>query len=174
MEFSNFNLIDKWEGLRLEAYQDGGGVWTIGWGHTKTARPGMKITREQAEELFLQDMAVYQTAVNQSVKRPINQNQFDAFCSLCFNIGVSGFKGSTALKRFNEGNNLGAAEAITWWNKDNGKVVQGLVNRRAEEKALFLTPVLGANNPPQLDLRDTLTEDLMKEYTEKLKTIWRN
>jgi lysozyme len=175
MKFKNYDLIKRWEGLELEAYKDGGGVWTIGYGHTGAAgdpKPslGMKITLEQAKAILDKDLVQFEKAVNDSVKVPLTQNQYDALVSLAYNIGPSGFKGSTVLRRLNDGNYDGAAEAITWWNKDNGKVIKGLVNRRAAERELFLTP---DQTGGQLDLRNILTEELMREYTQKLIEIWR-
>ena len=178
MKFKNYDFIKRWEGLELTAYKDTGGVWTIGYGHTArsgnppTPSAGMKITEAEAKAILDRDLVQYEKAVNDYVKVPLTQNQYDALVSLCYNIGPGqdGFKGSTAVKRLNNLDYSGASEALTWWNKDDGKVVKGLVNRRAAEKELFLTP----DQPGvQLDLRYSLTEELMKEYTQKLIDIWR-
>jgi lysozyme len=162
MDFKNYDFLKRWEGIKLNAYKDGGGVWTIGYGHTKDVKPGDVISLEQAHAFLEEDLAWAKKAVSDGVRIPITQNQYDAFVSLCYNIGATGFKGSTTLRRFNAGDIKGAADAITWWNKDNGKVIPGLVNRRAAEKALFLTTDIDP------------VEALLREYTEKLKELLKN
>lgn len=140
MKLDNDNLIKKWEALRLEAYlptpED---RWTIGWGHTKGVHKGMTITRAEAEQFFDNDVKWAEDAVNKHVTVGLTQHQFDALVSLTFNIGATAFKKSTCLKRLNAGDYEGAAEALTWWNKQNGKTLRGLVRRRAEEKEYFLS-----------------------------------
>lgn len=140
MKLQNEELIKKWEDLRLEAYLPTPyDVWTIGWGHTKGVKPGDVITEAEAQRLFDEDVQWAEDAVNKLVKVGLTQNQFDALVSLTFNIGETQFRNSTALKRLNAGNYEGAAEAMTWWNKQKGKVLRGLVRRRAEEKEYFLS-----------------------------------
>lgn len=172
MKFNAYDLLKEFEGLRLEAYKDVAGVWTIGYGHTGGVKAGDSITLEQAKQLLDQDLVRFEKAVNDGVKRPMTQNQYNAFVSLAYNIGVSGFLGSTALRRFNAGDVKGAADAITWWNQAGGKVVKGLVRRRAAERDLFLTPDNPLEPEAQGDLRDVLTRQLLEEYTQKLKEIW--
>lgn len=138
-------LIKRFEGLELEAYQDIAGVWTIGYGHTgDRAQPGNQITEHGAEQLLVADLAPREAAVNNLVKVPLNQNEFDALVSFVFNVGAGAFAGSTALTRLNRGDRIRAAEALTWWNKATVggtlREVQGLTRRRAAEKELFLTP----------------------------------
>lgn len=138
-------LIMRWEGLVLTAYQDVAGVWTIGYGHSERAplppKPyyGMTITADEAERILAQDLEHFASQIRPLFKRTPTPNQFGAMLSLAFNIGVGAFAKSTCLRRFNEGNVEGAAEALTWFNKAGGRKVQGLVNRRADEKKLFLT-----------------------------------
>jgi len=139
---TGIDLIKKWEGVRLDAYADAVGVWTIGFGHTAMAGPpkpvpGMKITRQEAEDILIRDLVKYETAVANAITRPATQNQFDAMTSLCFNIGPGNFAKSTLVKLFNVGDMEGAANAFSSWRKAGGKVLQGLVNRRADEEALF-------------------------------------
>lgn len=129
--------IKKWEGLRLNAYQDVVGVWTIGYGHTGTAKPGMRITPQEAERLLRQDLAWAERAVANGVKVPISQPMFDAMVSLCFNVGAGAFSKSTLLRKLNAGDIEGAAREFKRWNKGGGRVIQGLVNRRADEERLF-------------------------------------
>lgn len=138
-------LIKSFEGLELTAYQDAVGVWTIGYGHTRTVRPGQTISEDEAEALLRQDLEIFEEAVERLVKVPINENEFSALVSLTFNIGETAFRNSTALRRLNNGDRKGAADAIEWFNKArvNGQLVElrGLTRRRAAEKALFLKPV---------------------------------
>ena len=141
---AGLDLIKMFEGLRLEAYVDAVGIWTIGYGHTKGVRAGMVITEEKAEQFLREDLADAEGAVSRLVKVPINGNEFSALASLVFNIGSGNFQRSTVLRRLNAEDRVGAADAIEWWNKGrvNGvlTVLPGLVRRRAAEKALFLTP----------------------------------
>ncbi len=141
-------LIKRWEGLELESYQDIAGVWTIGYGHTETAGPNQKISEREAEELLKRDLEPRERAVSDLTSVPLNQNEFDALVSFVYNVGAGAYRNSTARKRLNRGDRVGAAEALTWFNKATiGGVlreVTGLTRRRAAEKALFLTPV----NPP--------------------------
>ena len=83
------------------------------------------------------DLKKFESAVNTAVVVPINQNQFDALVSLTYNIGIKAFKNSTLLKKLNVGDIRGAAAQFDVWINDGGKVVQGLVNRRAVERKLF-------------------------------------
>ena len=141
-------LIKRWEGLELESYQDIAGIWTIGYGHTETAGPNQKISEREAEELLKRDLEPRERAVGDLTSVSLNQNEFDALVSFVYNVGVGAYRNSTARKRLNRGDRIGAAEALTWFNKATiGGVlreVTGLTRRRASEKALFLTPV----NPP--------------------------
>jgi len=131
-------LIKADEGLRLRAYKDFGGVWTIGYGHTKTAKSGMVITIQKAEELFDQDIRATEIAVLKMVNRSLNQNQFDALVSLVYNIGIGAFQRSSLLKSLNAGNFADAAQQFARWVYVKGVKVAGLVKRRSKEAALFL------------------------------------
>jgi lysozyme len=141
-------LIKRWEGLELESYQDIAGIWTIGYGHTETAGPNQKISEREAEELLKRDLEPRERAVGDLTSVSLNQNEFDALVSFVYNVGIGAYRNSTARKRLNRGDRVGAAEALTWFNKATiGGVlreVTGLTRRRAAERALFLTPV----NPP--------------------------
>lgn len=131
------NFIKKWEGCRLKAYRCSANVWTIGWGHTKSVTPGMTITQLGADQLLDQDLEKYIKAVRNYVKVSLNQNQFDALTSFCFNVGIGAFQNSTLLRVLNQGNYQKAANQFLRWNQAGGKVIQGLVNRRKAEKELF-------------------------------------
>jgi lysozyme len=142
VKFTAYDHLERWEGLRLSAYLCPAKKWTIGYGHTRTAKPGMKITADEAKALLDGDLAWATAAVNRLARVPLNQNQFDALVSLVYNIGESAFAGSTVLRRLNGGDYAGAASAFEMWNKitdSAGKKVvsRGLANRRASERLLF-------------------------------------
>lgn len=130
-------LIESFESLRLESYQDVRGIWTIGYGSTLNVLPGMTITQEQAEQRLAQDLASAEAAVNVNVRVPLTQTQFDALCSFTFNCGNAAFKQSTLLRLLNQGDYAGAAEQFIRWDKAGGEVVAGLLRRRQAEIALF-------------------------------------
>lgn len=140
---AGLDLIKKFEGCKLTAYRCPAGVWTIGYGHTSAAgepkvMEGMKITAQEAERILAQDLVKYEKAVERVILRPMTQHQFDALVSLCFNIGQGALAGSSVVRRFNSGDIQGAADAFLMWTKAGGKELQGLVNRRKDERALFL------------------------------------
>lgn len=142
---TGLDLIKKFEGLRLEAYRDVAGIWTIGYGHTgDLAHEDSVITEAKAEWLLRQDVSWSERAVDDIVKVSLSQNEFDALVSLVFNIGVGNFQSSTCLRRLNNKDRNGAAMALQWFNKARigGELqeVAGLVRRRAAEAELFLTP----------------------------------
>jgi lysozyme len=149
---SAVELIKAFEGFRSRAAQLDDGRWTIGYGHTLTARAGAEITERDAEALLLYDLIQAAHAVNEHVYAPLNQNEFDALVSLVFNIGPRAFRGSPTLRRLNEGRPLEAAMAMEMWRKSDldGEriVIDALVRRRAAEKALFLKPVQGWTPAP--------------------------
>lgn len=134
---AGLNIIKAFEALRLAAYLDGGGVPTIGYGHTKGVKMGDTCTPAQAEAWILADSASAVAAVNGATKAPVSQSQFDAMVSLAFNIGNTAFIGSTLARLLNAGDVPGAANQFPRWNKDNGLVVAGLTRRRMAEQALF-------------------------------------
>lgn len=142
-------LIKSFESCRLRAYLDGGGVWTIGFGHTNGVKQGDTCTQEEADALFDAEIVIYEDGVNSLVKAPINQNEFDALVSFAYNVGLDidtddvaeGLGDSTLLKKLNKWDYAGAADEFPKWNKDNGIVVNGLTRRRKAEQALFLEPI---------------------------------
>lgn len=129
------------EGLRLEAYLDGGGVPTIGYGHTRGVYMGQKCTATEAMNWLREDASEAEIAVTRLVGAPINQNQFDALVSLVFNIGREAFRKSTLLALVNQENYNAAADQFRRWRFDNGVSIPGLLNRRRREQDLFLHPV---------------------------------
>ena len=140
-------LIKAFEGLMLEAYVDPVGIWTIGYGHIRGVQPGDRITAEEAETLLVNELQEYEHGVERLVRVPLNENEFSALVSFAYNVGVGALGSSTALRRLNAGDRLGAADALTWWNKGRVSgdlvVLPGLTRRRAAEKALFLKPAVG-------------------------------
>ena len=137
------DLICDFEGKRLVAYDDGVGVWTIGFGTTIypngiKVKKGDTCTEAQAKSYMAHDLKKFEQAVNGAVNIPLNQNQFDALVSLAYNIGTGAFNKSTLVKKLNAGDIRGAADQFDVWINAGGKRMQGLVNRRAREKALYL------------------------------------
>ena len=133
------NLIKSFEGLYLEAYQDAVDIWTIGYGHIQGVSEGMKITVTEAEKLLSQDLKRYEQAVEDAVKIEINENQFSALTSFCFNLGAGSLLQSTLLKLLNQGKIAEAANEFLRWDKAGGQSLLGLSRRRRAERALFLS-----------------------------------
>lgn len=137
-------LIKRFEGYRRKAAQLTDGRWTIGYGHTQTARAGAEVSEADAEALLLYDMIGVAHTVSELVYADLSQNQFDALCAFAFSIGLEAFRGSDVLKRVNEGAFTQAAFALELWRKAEFEgqriVIDALVRRRAAEKLLFLTP----------------------------------
>ncbi len=143
--------LKRWEGLRLDAYRDGGGVWTIGYGHTAAAgapRPeaGMTITEVEAERILRADLAWAERAVERHVAVPLGEGQFGALVSFVFNVGETAFAGSTLLRRLNAGDYAAVPEQLQRWVHDGGRRVEGLVNRRAAEAGLWARDGFVASN----------------------------
>ena len=133
-------------GLYLKAYQDSGGVWTIGWGSTfdfdkqRKVLPGDTITQAQAQKWLEMETSQNATDIKKLVTVPLNNNQLNSLISLIYNIGIGAFKRSTMLKLLNAGaNKQTVANEFDKWVYDNGVKVQGLINRRIAEKNLFLS-----------------------------------
>ncbi|UIM54092.1 lysozyme [Serratia marcescens] len=137
-------LIKRFEGLRLQAYQDSVGVWTIGYGWTQpVARrkvgAGMAIDVATAERLLVCGVAQFERGVERLVAVTITQGQFDALVSFAYNLGLRALENSTLLRRLNAGDRQGAADQFGRWVNAGGVRLDGLVARRAAERALFLT-----------------------------------
>jgi lysozyme len=140
-------IIKKWEGFKLDAYLDPVGIATIGYGTIRypdgqKVKMGDKTSEAEAEAFLKFEVDGTVASLNEVLKGiNLNQNQFDALVSLCYNIGVGGFKGSSILKFLKTGDFKKASESIDLWNKGtiNGvkTVLPGLVNRRKDERTLF-------------------------------------
>lgn len=153
MQISNkgLQIIKNHEQLRLKAYDDKQpnvnitsasqvkGKLTIGYGHTGSdVYVGQVINEAKADALLKADLKTAETTVNKRVKANLTQNMYDALVSICFNIGITNFSGSTLLNLLNQNDYVGASNQFDVWRKSGGVVMQGLVIRRQEEKELFL------------------------------------
>lgn len=140
---SGFEFLKKLEGCSLEAYQDSGGIWTVGYGSTQRVGPTTKITQREADEMLHGTVQSIEIAVAHLVKIEIDQNEFTALVCFAYNVGIHAFAHSTLLKVLNTGDKTGAAEQFLQWDKIkiNGvpTVSLGLLRRREQERALFLT-----------------------------------
>lgn len=198
MKTSNagLQLIMRFEGVRLKAYDDGVGVWTIGVGHTgHDVHPGLTISMKRALELLRGDLADAEAQVNQLVKRPLSQSQFDALVSLVFNTGAAPLR-MTLGSCLNKGDFHGASSQFGKWCKatKNGQLItlQGLVRRRAAETQMFnaapnnvhaLTHWLNQNEKEWVTRYDELDDagkgnspeahGLQEKMRRQRKLIWR-
>lgn len=136
-------LTEDFEGLELTAYQDQGGVWTIGYGHTgHDVYKGLTTTQEIAEQLLLHDVSTAELAVKRFVKVALEQHEYDAIVDFTFNLGAGRLAASTLLKKLNVGDKIGAALEFNKWDRVAGKVSKGLARRRMSEDELFVHGVL--------------------------------
>ncbi|RZV01059.1 UNVERIFIED_ORG: GH24 family phage-related lysozyme (muramidase) [Serratia quinivorans] len=141
---TGIELIKRFEGLELKAYQDSVGVWTIGYGWTqpvdgKKIGPGMVIDQATSERLLKCGVVQYEQGVNQLVKVNITQGQFDALVSFAYNLGLRSLSTSTLQQKLNAGDKQGAANEFGKWVNAGGVKLKGLVTRRAAERELFLS-----------------------------------
>jgi lysozyme len=134
-------LIKEFEGCKLEAYPDpatGGDPWTIGWGSTgQGIARGLRWTQAQADMRLSHDVAKFMSGVIAAAPKG-TANQIGAMTSLAYNIGLQAFRDSTLLRLHNAGDYVGAAAQFARWNKGSGKVMPGLVRRRAAEAEVYL------------------------------------
>lgn len=136
------NLIKKWEGLCLHAYQDIVGIWTVGYGSTyPKVTPNEIITEQDANSRFDNDLVKFEKSITNLVSIPLNSNQFSALVSLAFNVGPGNLKGKGLISKLNSGDYSGAANCFVNYDNAGGKENTGLYRRRLEEKVLFLTPI---------------------------------
>ncbi len=147
---SNFTCSDaglaltrRFEGLRLTAYADAAGVWTIGYGHTGPGvHEGLTITEHQAEIFLECDIARAVTGVNRLVTAAIRQNHFDALVDFAFNLGVAALSGSALLRYVNAEDFAAAAAEFPRWDHVKGRTLPGLLLRRQAEARLFGQDIL--------------------------------
>ena len=136
------DLIKSYEALKLKAYKCPAGVWTIGYGHTAGVKQGMEISRQRAEYLFGKDLYTISeypiSDIFYKAKVTLTQNQFDALCSLVFNIGATNFRKSTLLKKaLVDPNDKSIYNEFKKWNKSGKKELEGLTRRRIREANLY-------------------------------------
>jgi len=135
---AGLGLTKRYEGLRLKAYQDQAGVWTVGYGHTGTdVVAGREVTPLEAEALLRADVRCAIDCVNRSVRVPLEQHQFDALVDFCFNAGRGNFLRSSLLEKLNLKEVAGIAEEFGRWINVNGSPNRGLQRRRSAEAAMF-------------------------------------
>ena|ERR1700688_4283982 len=135
---NGLNLTMEFEGCKLESYPDSGGVFTIGYGHTKGVNPGQNCTIEDAKNWLSEDVSTAENCVNNMVHVELTQNQFDALVDFVFNLGSGHFIKSSLLRILNSGNYDLASMEFQKWDLDDGVVSEGLARRRMAEKNLFL------------------------------------
>lgn len=137
-------FIKQWEGVRPVVYRDAVGLPTVGVGHLLTPsdpwKVGDRIPDDEIERLLREDLRTAEAVVERAVRVPIDDDQFAALVSLAFNIGTGAFARSTLVKRLNAGDYAAAAGHFGDWKKAGGKVLKGLVRRRAAEADLFCGP----------------------------------
>ena len=136
-------LIKHFEGCSLTAYRDGAGIWTIGWGWTRPVdgvdvHRWMTISQEKADALFNEGVVDYEQAVCRLVTVALTQNQFDALVSFTYNLGPVALEHATLLAKLNAGDYAGAAAEFDRWVYIGKSPSDGLIRRRAAEKALFM------------------------------------
>jgi lysozyme len=141
----NLSIIKKYEGLKLEAYICPANVPTIGFGSTfypdgRRVKLGDKITLQEAESILLHDIKRFEKEVRNAVKIEITDNQLSALISFTYNVGASAFRKSTLLKKVNANpTDITIHNEFMRWTRAGGKVLPGLVKRRAEESKLYFT-----------------------------------
>jgi lysozyme len=145
IDAAGVKLIENFEGIRLKAYQDWVGIWTIGCGMTRYPKTGKKvqsgetITQAECDSMFLELVKDFEEAVTEAIKVTLTQSQFNALVSLCYNIGTTGFSNSTLVKRINaKASSDLIRAAFLLWIKAGGKFSRTLTKRRNEEADLFL------------------------------------
>lgn len=133
-------LVGAWEGVRTVAYRDIVGVPTVCFGETRGVKMGDRYTMEECRQMLGDGLVEFETNMRACLKSPdaIPEKPYIAFLSLSYNIGSRAFCGSSVARRANAGDIRGACNAITMWDRAGGKVVKGLVNRRADEKRICL------------------------------------
>lgn len=135
-------LIKEFEGLRTAAYLDAVGVWTIGYGHTSMAgapdvKQGMVITKTQADDILARDVAQFASGVRRHLHVILSDQKFSALVSFAYNVGLGNFEKSSVLTAANRKDFPAVGRRLQLWTKAGGRVLPGLVRRRAAEAALF-------------------------------------
>jgi len=154
-------LIKAYEGYRGQSRAMETGPNVVGYGHRLADQDAIELTREEADVLLREDILPVEDLVNEAVFAPLTQGQFDALCSLAYNIGADAFMKSGVLKAINNGRPIEAANGFDVWRKGRvggqSYIIDALVRRRTAEKALFLKPEYRSvtsprdSLPPQAD-----------------------
>lgn len=162
------DLIKKFEGIKLKAYQCSAGVWTIGYGHTSGVKSTDVITKERAEALLNSDLPKYEAKVNKYASRyGWNQNEFDALVSFAFNIGsidkltANGTRSRQVI-----------ADKMLAYKGAGGKVIDGLITRRKAERELFLSKDYTTGNSSVTSSKSNTNEGLVKVVQDWLNTSY--
>jgi len=141
---SGLSIIRRFEGLRLEPYLCPAGVASIGYGATRIA--GRKVTLKtkpiseaRADQLLGEQVRTFEQAVDRLIESPLTWDEFSALVSFTYNVGAGALQRSTLRQKLNRGDYLGAGNELPKWRIGGGRVLLGLVRRRAEERSLFLT-----------------------------------
>ena len=144
-------MIKHHEGVRYQPYQDPIGLWTVGVGHligdgkSLPQEWNKTFTSEEVDDILKDDLARFERGVNTLIPiTRLTQNQFDALVSFSFNVGLGNLQASTLRQKLNRGDYEGAANEFPKWRKAGGRVLNGLVRRRADEKAMFMSDVIHA------------------------------
>ena len=131
-------LVKRWEGCKLSAYLCPANVWTVGYGATgPDVRQGVVWTQEKAESRLRSDLSGFGARVDALVLVDLSAPQMASLAALAYNIGINAFRASTLLRKLNAGDYAGAAKEFDKWIRGGGRVLPGLVKRRADERALF-------------------------------------
>jgi lysozyme len=163
------SLIKQFEGFRSIAYRDAVGVWTIGYGHTAMAgapdvKPGMTITQVEGEQILARDVELFARGVRQVLTVTLSDQQFSALISFAYNIGLGNFRKSSVFSAVNRKDFAAVARRLQLWNRAGGRVLPGLVRRRAAEAALF-----GAEH---VDVPQAPVERTPAKPVHHSKTVW--
>ena len=169
MTIEGLALIKRFEGLRLNAYRDAVGVWTIGYGHTSMAgvpevRAGLHISEADAHEILARDVDAFARGVRDLVTVELSDQQFSALVSFAYNVGLGGFKRSSVLTAVNARDFDAVPRRLNLWAKAGGRVLPGLVRRRAAEGALFVSANVEAS-------KEIITPVPSKPVVES-RTVW--
>lgn len=147
VSINGLNLIKNFEGLRLKAYKAhySEKYWTIGYGHYGAdVKEGDTCNEAYALKLLGEDLKKFEDGVTKALNADeieINQNQFDALISFAYNVGINNLLSSALWRKLKQHDYEGAANQFLRWNKCNGQILAGLVNRRDKERALFLSKI---------------------------------
>jgi lysozyme len=149
---AGIDLIRRFEGFRGTAYRCPSGVWTIGYGHTSNAgapkvMQGMTMTEADAGKTLASDIQSFASGVRSSLQRRVSDDQFSALVSFAFNVGLDGFRSSSVKKAVDSGDFDAVPRRLGLWVKGGGRILPGLIKRRAAEAELFMSAGNGAASP---------------------------